>query len=291
MLPTLAPGQEFVACDSVAPGVGDIVTLEHPHRPEFWLVKRVDSIDDRDAWLVSDNEVEGTVDSRSFGAVAVEDLMPVVTHLDEPMFGEALDLLTEEDDSLARAAETYGRPDFWHREPGFRTLVLLILEQQVSLESGAAMYQRLDALAPGVTPGAILEAGEDRMRAIGVTRQKAGYLRSLAEAVDTGSLDLASLGNQPESDARTELVALKGIGLWTADAYLLSALRLPDMWPVGDRALQVGTREVLDLEKDPDEEQLDLLGEAWRPIRAAAARLIWHAYLTKRGRVEPPSPF
>ena len=267
------------------------MALEHPLRPDFWLVKRVERIESSEAWVISDNEAPDSVDSRSFGAVPTDGLMPHVTHLDATTFVEALDLLAEEDEALAEARDIHGVPDFWHREPGFRTLVLLILEQQVSLESGAAMYKRLDGLVGDVSPEAVLGVGEPGLRDIGVTRQKADYLVGLAFAVDGGHLDLDGLDRMPAVEARAELTALKGIGTWTADAYLLSALRLPDMWPVGDRALQVGAREVLGLEHDPDEEQLEILGEPWRPIRAAAARLIWHSYLMTRGRVEPPSPF
>jgi DNA-3-methyladenine glycosylase II len=105
-----------------------------------------------------------------------------------------------------------------------------------------------------------------------------------------GKLDLERLEAHPVGEARATLLAIKGIGPWTADAYLLSASRRPDMWPVGDRALQVGAGETLGMRTIPDEAQLEILGEPWRPMRAVAARLIWHAYLSERGRVEPPNP-
>ena len=128
------------------------------------------------------------------------------------------------------------------------------------------------------------------MRAIGVTRQKADYLVNLATQIATGELDIEGLDRLTVADVRARLVALKGIGPWTADAYLLSALRHIDIFPMGDRTLQVGAADVLGMKDPPSEQELELLGEPWRPVRAAAARIIWHSYLTSRGRVGPPDP-
>ena len=287
MVPTLQPGQEVVAVDTRPPEPGNLVVFEHPGRPDFWLIKR---LADDTGWISSDNEEASDTDSRTLGRLPLDGLMPVVERLDEETFRLAVDLLTAEDEGLARVVERWGLPEFWHRRPGFETLVLLILEQQVSLESGAAMYRRLAGLLGEVSPENTLAAGPEQLRAIGVTRQKTGYLIELSRMLVEGELELETLESQPVAMARGTLIAIKGIGPWTADAYLLSASRRPDLWPVGDRALQVGTAETLEMSRAPDEEQLELLGEPWRPIRAAAARLIWHAYLSERGRVEPPDP-
>lgn len=287
MTPTLQPGQEVVAVDTRPPEPGNLVVFEHPGRPDFWLIKR---LADDTGWIISDNEAASDTDSRTLGRLPLDGLMPVVERLDGDTFRLAVDLLTAEDEGLAKVVERWGMPEFWHRRPGFETLVLLILEQQVSLESGAAMYRRLAGLLGEVSPESTLAAGPERLRAIGVTRQKTGYLIELSRMIVAGELELETLESQPVAMARGTLIAIKGIGPWTADAYLLSASRRPDMWPVGDRALQVGTSETLEMRRVPDEEQLELLGEPWRPVRAAAARLIWHAYLSGRGRVEPPDP-
>jgi DNA-3-methyladenine glycosylase II len=288
MLPTLAPGEEFVATDSHPATPGDVVVFPHPRREDFWLVKRLGRLDaDGTAWVESDNAEVSATDSRAFGAVPVAGLMPKVERLDETTFHEAVALLAAEDEDFARTVASHGIPPFWHREPGFPALVLLILEQQVSLESGAAMYRRLIELLGDVTAARVVSAGESSLQEIGVTRQKATYLVGLADLVDSGELDLDGLASFDRDEARTLLIGIKGIGPWTADAYLLSALRFPDEFPVGDRALQVGTQEVLGLETDPSEAELETLSEPWRPVRAAAARLIWHAYLEKRGRREP----
>lgn len=284
MAPGLRPGDEVVATDSISPVPGDVVVFEHPARADFWLIKR---LADDDGRVLSDNREIESVDSRSFGSISPARMLTVVDRLDPVTFAEACDLLVSEEPALEDIIERWGRPDFWQRSPGFATLALLILEQQVSLESGAAMFRRLADLVDDVAPEGVLDAGEGSLRSIGVTRQKAGYLIELAEAVVTGDLDLDHLADAGPSHARAALMGIKGIGSWTADAYLLSALRLTDVWPVGDRALQVGCGELLGMSSPPDEIELELIAEPWRPVRAAAARLVWHAYLSERGRVEP----
>jgi DNA-3-methyladenine glycosylase II len=258
------------------------------------MVKRVaippKPIDDEHLWVLSDNAQARTTDSLTLGPIPTGSALTVVERFDETTFIEAAELLADEDVSIAAVIDKFGVPQFWERQPGLPCLVLLILEQQVSLESGAAMYRRLDEITDGVNAGSIVRIGEDTMRSIGVTRQKAGYLHSLATLVTTGEFDIDGLATLPADQARSALVGIKGIGPWTADAYLLSALRHPDVYPVGDRALQVGVGEVLEMDNVPDEEELEILAEPWRPVRAAAARIVWHAYLSKRGRSEPPDP-
>lgn len=294
MLPTLKPGDEVVASDLVTPTVGDLAVFPHPGRAGFWLIKRVAEppapIGYDELWAVSDSPRPDAVDSGTLGPITAATAMGVIDRLDERTFVEACEMLASEDESLAAALAVHGVPEFWHREPGFKSLVWLILEQQVSLESGAAMYRRLGETTGEVSPESILSVGVEGMRAVGVTRQKASYLDGLARAVVTGDLDLDGLEHQPWQEARAKLLSLTGIGPWTADAYLLSALRVPDTFPVGDRALQVGTAEVLGMDSIPDEDELEILGEPWRPVRAVAARIIWHAYLSGRGRVEPTDP-
>lgn len=294
MRPNLRPGDEVVAVDSRRPGPGDVVAFPHPTRADFWLIKRVvrppEPIASDHTWVLSDNPEVTRADSRALGALPVEIMWPVVDRLDSSSFAEACELLAEEDQALSRIIERHGLPDFWERQPGFPTLVWLILEQQVSLESGAAMYRRLHRLAGSVTPENVYALGTGEMRAAGVTRQKATYLNGLAHAVLEGQLDLDSLDALAPEDARDSLLEIRGIGPWTADAYLLSALRHPDVFPVGDRALQVGTGEALGMAHAPDSEELEIVSEPWKPIRAAAARIIWHGYLADRGRVEPVDP-
>jgi DNA-3-methyladenine glycosylase II len=301
MRPALAPGDEFVATSARPAEVGQIVALPHPDRTDFWLVKRLaagpgERVDGHgilgpsEAWVLSDNPADGVADSRRFGPVPFETLHPAVTRLDESTFAEAVDLLADEEEAFAAVVSAHGPPPFWTRPARFPTLVWLILEQQVSLESGAEMYRRLHGLVGQITPEAMASSGEEGLRGIGVTRQKAGYLLDLASLLIEGELDLEELSRDAPEKARTKLLGLRGIGPWTADVYLLSALRFPDVFPLGDRALQVGAGEVLGMAGVPDPAQLELLSTPWRPIRAVAARIIWHSYLANRGRIEPPDP-
>nr|WP_238338304.1 hypothetical protein [Pedococcus badiiscoriae] len=166
---------------------------------------------------------------------------------------------------------------------------MFILEQQVSLASAAAAYRKVVERIGAMTPRALLASTPEELRVDGVSRQKDRYLRALAAAVTTGALDLDGLADLDDDAVRAALTSLPGIGRWTADVYLLACLGRPDLWPVGDRALQVAAAETLGLDEVPDQARLAELGERWRPHRSTAARLLWHGYLVRRGRVETPS--
>lgn len=202
--------------------------------------------------------------------------------LDERAFVAAAEALCAGDPDLAAIVERHGLPVFWAREQGFATLVLLILEQQVSLASAKAAYERLAARLGSVTPDGVLGSSDEELRADGFSRQKNRYARALAAAIVDGSLDLEAVALLDDDGVRHALVALPGIGPWTAEVYLLSALRRPDTWPTGDIALQEGARRVRRLAGRPTPAELEAIGEAWRPHRASAARLLWHLYLSER---------
>jgi DNA-3-methyladenine glycosylase II len=203
--------------------------------------------------------------------------------LTERTFRLTVAQLRARDEALAAIVERHGVPEFWSRPTGFATLLLLILEQQVSLASARAAFNRVDARVGGVTPEALLGLSDAELRAVGFSRQKTRYARALAVAVVSRELDLEALEQLDDAAARAALVALIGIGAWTADVYLLSALRRPDAWPVGDLALQESTRQALALPARPSPADLETIGERWRPHRATAARLLWHQYLAERG--------
>ena len=204
--------------------------------------------------------------------------------LDARSFEVTATELAARDPRLAAIVERHGLPTFWAREPGLPTLVLLILEQQVSLASARAAYDRMVARLGTLTTAGILASTDEELRADGFSRQKARYVRALASALEDGSLDLDAVGALDDDDVRLALVALPGIGPWTAEVYLLSALRRPDTWPVGDIALQEAARRALGLETRPSPVELEAIGEAWRPHRASAARLLWHLYLSEPRR-------
>jgi len=194
---------------------------------------------------------------------------------------DAASRLARHDPDLGRLLADDGPPPMWGRQAGFATLVRIILEQQVSLASARAVYARLRAGAGRVTPERMLALGDRRVRACGLTRQKSAYVLHLAEAVQSGGLDLRALAAADDDEARAALVRLKGIGRWTADIYLLMALRRPDVWPVGDIALATTVRAVKRLRRPPTHERLARIAEAWRPHRSVAARMLWHHYLSR----------
>lgn len=207
--------------------------------------------------------------------------MSTIYPLTEPLFQHQVAKLCRQDLDLATVVHRFGPPPFWRRDPGFQTLVHIILEQQVSLASAQAALDRLLALVCPLTPAGFLELDDVTLRAVGFSRQKSRYCRLLAQAILTGQLDLDGLAVLEDEAARQVLLAQTGIGPWTAEIYLLMVLRRPDAWPLGDRALVVAAREVKGLEQDPSTEELARLGEAWRPWRAVAARILWHHYLSR----------
>ena len=204
--------------------------------------------------------------------------------LDETAFAQGVRFLADRDAQLAAVVKTYGQPPLWVREPGFPALVYIILEQQVSLASARATFGRLKAAVNPLTPGRFLKLSDIELLRIGFSRQKALYTRLLAESLARRYFNLRDLQSLQDDSARKMLIAFKGIGSWTADIYLLSALRRPDIWPIGDLALATAVQEVKRLRQRPSPEELEALSVPWKPWRAVAARLFWHAYLSKRGQ-------
>jgi DNA-3-methyladenine glycosylase II len=202
--------------------------------------------------------------------------------LDEDALHAGAELLAERDPDLAGILARHGPPPLWSRPPGFETLVAIVLEQQVSLASGAAALSRLRIAAGEATlrPASVAALGEEGARAAGLTRQKARYVVALGEAAATGRLDLEAIEAEDDETARATLTALLGVGRWTADIYLLMALGRPDIWPAGDLALATAMRRAKALPGLPTEDEQRAIAEGWRPWRAVAARLLWHAYLT-----------
>jgi DNA-3-methyladenine glycosylase II len=175
----------------------------------------------------------------------------------------------------------------WDRPAGFATLVHIMLEQQVSLASAQAAFDRLCAAVDPLTPDGFLALDDARLLSIGFSRQKTRYVRNLAQAVASGALDLDGLARLSDADARDTLVALTGIGPWTASIYLLMVLRRPDVWPATDMALAAAVAEVKSLDRRPDADLMETLASPWRPWRSVAARLFWHDYLSRLGRGAP----
>jgi DNA-3-methyladenine glycosylase II len=195
-------------------------------------------------------------------------------------FQRQIELVCQRDSQLAASVADLGMPKWWRRAPGFATLLRIILEQQVSLASGAAVYRKLvDACEGNVTAGRVHALGDARLRAIGFSRQKAHYAALLASAVVSRTLHLGQLSRKPDDEARAILMSRKGVGEWTANVYLMNALGRSDILPIGDLGLVEGIRRMFDLKERPTPDQLLDRAERWRPYRSLAVQIIWQHYL------------
>jgi DNA-3-methyladenine glycosylase II len=204
--------------------------------------------------------------------------------LDRDGLQQAVVALCAADPRLARLQRRNGDPPRWERPEGFATLLRIILEQQVSLDSAAAAYRNLAAELGVVEPAGFLRLDAAVLRRVGFSSQKADYGRSLATGLLEGSIDLAGMRDLDDGDARRRLMQIRGVGPWTADVYLLFALQRADVWPRGDRALVVSMAESLELDEIPSSEDAAAVADSWRPWRSVAARMLWHSYLLRRGR-------
>jgi DNA-3-methyladenine glycosylase II len=192
--------------------------------------------------------------------------------------------LAARDQLLANIYATHGDPPLWRRASGFRTLVHIILEQQVSLGSAKSMLNRLEADIQPFTPERFVELGDAHLRGLGVTRQKSSYLLHLAESIVSGELNFRKLSRLSDDQVLVQLTGIKGIGSWSANIYLLMAMRRADIWPAGDLALAVAIKELHGLDARPSPEELEQIAEQWRPYRAVAARMLWQYYLGRRAK-------
>ncbi len=207
--------------------------------------------------------------------------------LTEDTLALAVRELTTGDPDLRAIVDRFGPPPMWQRPAGFGTLVHIVLEQQVSIASAQAAFDRLRTAVDPLTPTRFLELDDQQLLAIGFSRQKARYVRDLARAVESGAIDLEGLAERADEEVQGSLVALNGIGPWTAAIYLMEALLRPDVWPATDMALVTAVVEAKRLGRRPDAVEMAALAVAWRPWRSVAARLFWHDYLSRRGRGAP----
>lgn len=208
-----------------------------------------------------------------------------ITPLTATTFRRALGLLKKRDPDIRAILERLGSPPFWCREPGFPALIRIILEQQVSLASARAAFLRLQQMLPILTPETFLSTDPQGLRLAGFSRQKTRYGQLLAKAIQDGSLSLTRLSGLNDAEVRSELLKITGIGPWTADIYLLIALRRPDIWPANDMALVAAVQEVKRLDIRPSTSEMAALSRQWSPWRGVAARIFWYHYLG--GRVPP----
>jgi DNA-3-methyladenine glycosylase II len=194
---------------------------------------------------------------------------------------EAIQYLSEKDTIFNHIIEKYGMPTIPKRPQGFQTLVLLILEQQVSIDSARATFLKLKAKEMRFQPEFLLDIPDEEYRKIGVSRQKTSYIKALSHSILHKEIDLESLATKSAQQVRLELIKIKGIGHWTIDVYLMFSLQAPDIIPLGDVAVVNTIKELLDIH---DKQEMENYVAKWSPYRSAATFLLWHYYLNKRNR-------
>ena len=190
--------------------------------------------------------------------------------------------LIQRDRDLAKIVEAYGYPPQWKRDPGFATLIQIILEQQVSLASAKAAFERLKNFVGELTPDSFLALDDIELKAIGFSRQKTRYGRELSQAIADRTLDLASLHELDDLTIRKKLTAIKGIGDWTVDMYLMMALQRLDVFPSKDLAVAIAVEEIKNLTTRPKAAELESITQSWQPYRAVATQILWHYYLNRQ---------
>lgn len=191
---------------------------------------------------------------------------------------DALDSLGERDADVARALALVGYPEPRNREPGFGALIDIIAGQQVSTFAARAIRGRLLAAVDPLSPENFLAASDETLRAVGLSRRKIEYGRGIAEEMRSGRLDAECLAEAKDEEVIEALTALRGLGRWSAEIYMLFALRRPDVWPAEDLAIQEALRRLKGLEERPARAQSEPIVEAWRPWRGVAALFLWHYY-------------
>lgn len=197
--------------------------------------------------------------------------------------------LAEKDPDLADIVQRLGTPPLWARDPGFPTLIHIILEQQISLKAAHTMLLRLTDYLGELTPATVLVAGDDGLRQLGLTRQKSRYCLELANRVESGHLKLDDLAHLPVEEGRKTLLDVPGLGPWSVDVYYMMALRKPDVWPFGDLALADAIADIKGLDAHPSSDEQARITREWAPWRAVAARLLWAHYLAARGQLTSAS--
>ncbi|MDB5285099.1 MAG: 3-methyladenine glycosylase [Mucilaginibacter sp.] len=191
------------------------------------------------------------------------------------------DKLAQLDPDLAGIINTYSYPPFWSRPNTFESLVHIILEQQVSLASALSALNKLRERIQEVTPVRILLLTDAELRECYLSRQKTSYIKYLAEAIISGQINLAAFEQMEDDEIRRHLTALKGIGNWTVDVYLMFTLQRADLFPVGDLAIVNAVKGLKLLPKETTKEELTVIAEQWQPYRTVASMMLWHYYLSK----------
>ena len=198
------------------------------------------------------------------------------------MMDEALIILTQKDDVLKRIISEFGLPIIQKREEGFASMCHIILEQQVSIASAKAAYDKLVNLVGKIDPTTIYNTTDEDLRTCGISRQKTIYLKDVAQRVIRKELCFSSLPMKTEQQIRNELIQIKGVGNWSIDVYLMFCMQSQDIIPLGDIAIK---NTLIELYNCQSEEEMLAISSNWKPFRTLASFIIWHYYLKKRGKI------
>ena len=209
-----------------------------------------------------------------------DSLTMVNTILSKEQNDAAIRKLAETDPDIFNLISRIGLPHFWIREPGFTGLLKIILEQQVSLASAKAVFEKLSISDGKLTTETFLHFDDEYLHIAGFSRQKMKYARILAEAIVNNLLNLEHISLLSDDEARNTLMEIKGIGRWTADCYLIFCMNRADVWPYGDLALNKALKVLKNLPAIPGHEESEKHADNWKPHRSAAARMLWHFYLS-----------
>lgn len=207
----------------------------------------------------------------------------------EQNFIQLCDHLAEKDADIKSIIDQYGYPPYWSRKPNFETLILIILEQQVSLASARAAFDRLKSYIGLLTPEKILALSNEELKSCYFSRQKSGYAKNLSLAITENQLCIDELLTMEDDAIRKKLIAIKGIGNWTVDVFLMMGLHSSDLFPIGDIALVNSLKYIKKLPPQTDREILMNIAETWKPYRTIASFMLWHAYICRKRIVFPSS--
>jgi len=219
--------------------------------------------------------------------ISIFDNNNMIKQFSKTNYHSICDELASADPDFQKIINDHGYPPFWSRPNSFESLVHIILEQQVSLASALSALNKLKERVQELTPARVLLLTDEEMRACYVSRQKNSYIKYLAEALLSGQLKLEEFHDLPDDKIRTQLTALKGIGNWTADVYLMFALQRADIFPIGDLAAVNALKRVKQLPAPTTPEEMLAIIAQWQPYRTIAAMLLWHYYLSAPA---PPTP-
>ena len=206
----------------------------------------------------------------------------MIAQFAESNYKNLCDTIAEKDRDLKKIIEQFGYPPMWTRKQDFSSLVHIILEQQVSLASAKAAFDKLKSRIGKITAKKVLELTDAELRDCYFSRQKTIYVRELANAIVSRKISISTLGQLTDDEVRSKLITIKGIGHWTIDVYLLFALQRLDVFPIGDLALVNSIKEIKKLPSSTSKEELLAIAEKWKPYRSIASHLLWHHYIKKR---------